>query len=319
MISLINSATLRRSTRCFLVLSAAAGMLLAACSTNAGFGTPASNPQPLGPGYPGSAAASPLPSGSVVPMIGGEGDMMQPSANASPLATASPLPNTLTIEGASLHLAYDGAAADPAKAPRLLELAFALQNTTKKPEKIADIKVRSDKTVVADQTVAVTAAAEQTSQAAFVTLKTADDPLKYKQLTIDFINDAKKTISTQTLDVPQQDFAFTPLSEKHPKGGVSIDSVEISRVDGPGGLHFECTFALTNAGTTPAQISHFTITPPKNSAVKVPIVLLVPGRSTSGFVSIVLPFDGKALPAGTYTVMAMQGKATVAKGAAILL
>jgi len=300
----------------------ALSVMLGSCSTNAGFGTPASAPNPVGPGagYPNGVVTSPLPSGSILPTGSvAPGASTEATPTPSPLATASPIPNTLTIEGASLHLAYDGAAADPVRAPRLLELAFALQNTMKKPEKIADIKVKADTGVVGEQAVAVVAPANQTSQAAFVTLKLADDPLKYRQLKIDFIDDAKKVVSTQTLDVPQQDFSFTPLGDHHPKGGVSIDSVEISRVDGPSGLHYECTFALTNAGPAPAQISHFSITPPKNGSAKVAIGLTVPPRSTSGFVSIVLPLSGKTLPAGTYNVMAMQDKATVAKASAILL
>lgn len=303
-----------------LLIAFAASALLAACSTNAGFGTPATGPQPVGPGnYPNGVMTSPLPSGSILPTGGTLGVMAEPTASASPLATASPLPNTLTIEGASLHLAYDGSAADPVKAPRQLELAFALQNTMPKAVKISDIKVKTDTAIVGDEPVSVVAPANQTSQAAFVTLKTADDPQKYKQLKIDFLDDTKKVISSQTLDVPQPDFAFTPLGEKHPKGGVSIDSVEISRVAEAAGLHYECTFSLTNAGTTPAQISHFEITPPKGPTVKVAIPLTVPARSTSGFVSIVLPFSGKALPAGTYAVAAMQGKTSVAKGSSILL
>src|SRR5579872_6431723 len=200
---------------------------LTACSTNAGFGTPSGNPPPLNPGAYG-AATSPLPSGSVVPLGSGAPNEGVPST-ASPLETASPIPNTLSIEGASLRVAYDGAAADPAKAPRLLELAFALQNTTKKSAKIADLKLHSDSAAIADQAVAVSAPANQTSRPELVAIRTSDDPLKYKQLKVDFIDDTKKVISSQTLDVSQEDFSFTPLGEKHPKGGVTIDSMEISR------------------------------------------------------------------------------------------
>lgn len=286
---------------------------MAGCSTNAGFGTPSSGGLPGG--YPNGGAASPMPAGSGnLPM--GNGQQQPPS---SPLPTATPLPNTLTIEGASLHLAYDAAAPDPVKAPRLLELAFALQNTTKKAEKITTIKLQSDKTAVGETTVAVNAPANQTSHAALVTVKVADNPGKYKQLKIDFVDEANKTISTQTLDVPQQDFAFNPLGEKHPKGGVTIDSVEVSRIEGATGLHYDCTFALTNAGTTPAAITGFTVAPPKGSSVTIPMTLSVPARTTSGFVSFVVPFSGKSLPTGTYTVSAMQNKTTVAKGVSSLL
>ena len=298
---------------------AAASIALAACSTNAGFGTPASGPQPLGPGYPN--AASPVPSGSIVPLESGApiSGSPGPESSASPLNTATPIPDTLTVEGASLHLAYDASVADPVKAPRLLELAFALQNTTHKTAKVADVKVSSDNTAVAEQAVSVTAPAGQTSQAAFATLKTSQDPTRYKQLNIDFIDDAKKPIGTQKLDVPQQDFAFTSLDEKHPKGGVSIDSVEISKVDSAGGPHYECTFALTNASATQAQISQFVIAPPKGPATKVSIPVVVPARSTSGFVSIVLAYNGKALPGGSYGITAMQNANTIAKGSANLL
>lgn len=256
-----------------------------------------------------------MPSGSGSLLLG-NGDQ-QPAP--SPVPTATPMPNTLTIEGASLHLAYDAAAPDPVKAPRLLELAFALQNTTKKAEKITSVKLESDKIPVGDTAVAVNAPANQTSQAALVTVKVADSPGKYKQLTIDFLDAANKTISTQTLDVPQQDFSFNPLGEKHPKGGVTIDSVEVSRVAGATGLHYDCTFALTNAGATPAGITGFTVAPPKGPSVTIPMTLSVPPRSTSGFVSFVVPFSGKSLPTGTYTVTAMQNKTTVAKGVSSLL
>ena len=292
-------------------------VVLAGCSTNAGFGTPVSNPPPVNQ-YEPYASPTPAPSGSFIPFDDRPG-MAAPAPSGSVEPTPTPQPNTLSIAGAALRLAYDGAAKDPVSAPRVLELTFNLQNTTKNPAKVSTVTITSDKGPLGSSGVAVSAAAGQISDVAVVALRPSDNPSKYKELTLGFLDDSKKMIGASKLDVPTMDTSFTSLDEKHPKGPVTIDGVEVSPIQAGTGPHFECTFAITNASTDPVAVTGFSVKPPKGDALKVAIALPVPARATSGFVSIVLPYAGKTLPPGDYTISALRGTATVAKASAVLL
>jgi hypothetical protein len=299
-------------TRILLGLAAAA--MLAACSTNAGFGTPATEPQPMGNGYPQQGMSSPGP------MVSG---MYYPnplaSPSSSPLPSPTPVPNTLSIAGAALRLAYDGTAKDPVKAPRLLELSFALQNTTQNAAKISTVSARSGSVLFPDASVTVTAPANQTSQVASLVVKSPDDPQKYKTILFSFLDDQKKLIGSANLDVPMTDESFTSLDEKHPKGTLSIDGAEVSPISFGQGLFFECTFAVTNPSLMPASISEFDIKPPKGPVIRVAVPLVAPMRAASGFISMVVPYDGKTLPSGDYIITAQQNGLILASASAVLL
>jgi predicted small secreted protein len=296
------------------ILFGLAAALLAACSTNAGFGTPATEPQPMNNGYPQSTITSPGPLAS---------GMYNPNAIASPLGSPppspTPVPNTLSIVGAALRLAYDASAKDPVKAPRLLELSFALQNTTQNAAKISTVSGRAVLTQLPDIAVDVSAPANQTSQVASVVVKSPDDPQKYKMILFSFLDAQRKLIGTANLDVPPQDESFTGLDEHHPKGALSIDGAEISPIDVGPGAFFECTFALTNPSLTPASVSEFDIKPPKGQIIRIAIPMVVPMRSASGFVSMVVPYNGKVLPSGDYLITAQQNGLTLASASAVLL
>lgn len=287
--------------------------LLAACSTNAGFGTPVTGPQPLNE-YPQSGSPSPGPTGS---------GFFNPNAPAtpsgSPEPSPTPVPNTLSIVGASLRLAYDGTAKDPVKASRLLELSFALQNTTQNSAKIATVSARADTTPMPDLSVAVSAPANQTSQVASLVVKTPGDPSKYKNILFSFLDGQKKMLASVKLDVPVADSSFTGLDQKHPKGSLSIDGAEVSPISAGQGPHFECTFAVTNPSFTPVSIAEFDIKPPKGNTLKVALPMVLPMRSASGFVSVVVPYNGKSLPAGNYVISAQQNGLVMASASAVLL
>jgi hypothetical protein len=305
-------------------LGLALAWVLAGCSTNAGFGTPVSGPNPVGNPYqPNSQpyGTSPMPtlSGSISPYMLRPAVSPAPSPTGSPTPTPSPIPNTLTIVGPALRLAFDGSAKDPVKAPRVLELSFALQNTTQNGAKITSISAYADKTALGSSQVTVSAAAGATSEVAALVLKTSDDPSKYKDIMLNFLDDSKKMIGSVDLDVPPMDTQFTSLDEKHPKGPFSIDSLEISELAAPKGPHYDCTFAVTNASATAVSVAEFDIQPPKGDVVKVAVPLPVPARAVSDFISVVVPYGGKSLPSGTYTVTATQNGAAVARSTAVLL
>jgi hypothetical protein len=296
-----------------LLLGLATALVLAACSTNAGFGTPATEPQPVGNGYPQPGMTSPGPQASEFnPNV-----LATPAG--SPAPTPTPPPNTLSITGAALRLAYDGTAKDPLKAPQLLELTFALQNTTQTSAQIATVSARSDATSFPDTRVSVTAPANQTSQVASLVVKTPADPDKYKAILFSFLDDQKRLIGSAKLDVPAPDQSFTSLDPKHPKGPLSIDGAEVSPISFGQGVFFECTFAITNPSAAPAAISEFDIKPPKGQVIRMMIPMVVPMRSASGFISMVLQYDGKTLPAGSYSISAQQNGVTLASTSAVLL
>lgn len=296
------------------VVAIAIVWVLAGCSTNAGFGTPVSGPQPLSNGYPQPGVNSPEPFGS-----GFFNPNATPTPSGSPLPSPTPVPNTLSIVGAALRLAYDGSAKDPIKTPRLVELSFALQNTTQNSAKIATVSAHADTTALPDFPISLTAPANQTSQVASLVVKMTDDPLKYKSILFSFLDGQKKMLGSVKLDVPQPDSSFTGLDVKHPKGTLSIDGAEISPISAGQGAHFECTFAVTNPSVAPAAIEAFYIKPPKGDTLKIAVPMVVPARSASGFVSIVVPYNGKSLPSGDYVITAQQNGIVLASASAVLL
>jgi len=320
--------TFNRISTAVSAFAGALALCVTACSTNAGFGTPNSGAPPLNNGYPQNGGAMPLPSGAS-PLPSGavsgpynlspNGGPGQPEPGTSPAAMPSAPADTVSITGASLHLAYDGAAADPMKAARVLEVSFALQNTTGSTKKVSTIIVASDTGVLGTRKISVSASPNQMSRVALVTVKTSDDPAKYKQLKVAFLDDANKSIASNTLDVPALDQSVTPLDEHHPKGDVSIDSVEVSRVDANMGQRYEVTFAVTNPTAAQVSIAYLAIAPPKGAVARVILPLNVAARSVSSFVSVVLTYNGKSLPGGSYTVSAMKNNTTIAKGSASLL
>ncbi len=296
------------------VIAIAIIWVLAGCSTNAGFGTPVSGPQPVSNGYPQPGVNSPEPVGS-----GFFNPNATPSPYGSPEPSPTPVPNTLSIVGAALRLAYDGSAKDPTKAPRLVELSFALQNTTQNSAKIATVSAHGDTTAFPDFPISLTAPPNQTSAVASLVVKTSDDPLKYKSILFSFLDGQRKMLGSVKLDVPQPDSTFTGLDVKHPKGPLSIDGAEISPINAGQSVHFECTFAVTNPGAAPASIAEFDIRPPKGNTIKIAIPMVVPARSASGFVSIVVPYNGKNLPSGNYVITAQQSGIVLASASAVLL
>jgi hypothetical protein len=299
-------------------LGFAIAVALAGCSTNAGFGTPATGPNPVQPyGQPMGVSPTPMISGSALPFIPGE-EQQYPGAGAA-TPTPTPAPNSVSIVGPALRLAYDGAAKDPTKAPRMLELSFALQNTTQNQAKVSNVVAHADSTALGTSPISVSAGPGQTSEVVALVLKTSDDPSKYKNVDLSFLDDAKKMVGSAKLDVPAMETQFTSLDDKHPKGPFSIDSLEISSIHVGKSPHFECTFALTNASSTPISVTEFDIKPPKGDTIKVALLLPVPARSVSGFISFVLPYNGQTVPSGNYTVSAMQSVTMAARATAVLL
>lgn len=310
---------MRLSTRMFerRAMGFAVAIVLAGCSTNGGFGGPATGPNPVQPyGQPMGMSPTPMMTGSAEPFIPGEGP---DSGGAPPTATPTPAPNTVSIVGPALRLAYDGSARDPSKAARMLELSFALENTTQNKAKVSSVVAHAGSATLGTSPVSVSASPGQTSEVVALVLKTSDDPSKYKDIDLSFLDDAKKMVGSTKLDVPAMETQFTSLDEKHPKGPFSIDSLEISTINLGKTPHFECTFALTNASSLPVSVTEFDVKPPKGDPIKVYLLLPVPGRSVSGFISFVLPYNGQAVPSGSYTVTAMQTVSVAARATAVLL
>jgi hypothetical protein len=300
-------------------IGVAVAIVLAGCSSSSGFGSPAGGPNPVQPyGQPVGASPTPMVSGSGEPFIPGQ-EPPFPQAGDAATPTPTPAPNSITIVGPALRLAYDGSAKDPAKAQRMLELSFALENTTQNAAKVSTVVAHAGSTALGTSPIKVSAAPGQTSEVVALALKTSDDPAKYKDVDLSFMDDAKKMVGSAKLDVPPMETQFTPLDEKHPKGPFSVDSLEISSINVGKSPHFECTFALTNATGSPVSVTEFDIKPPKGDTIKVYLLLPVPARSVSGFLSIVLPYNGDAVPSGTYTIIAMQTVNVAGRASAVLL
>jgi hypothetical protein len=282
-----------------------AGSALAGCSSNAGFGgTP---PAPVGP--QGGATNPP-------------GVVGTPGPNDSPLPT--PTPSTpLVVDSSTARLAYDASATDPVKAPRLVELTFALNNPGASPMPVSNLSVATDTNPAVSVPLALQALPNQDTQETLVAVASPKDPSKAKQLSLTF-GDGKNTMLAQsTVDFPTPaDSTLTPLDAKQAAGGVSVDDVSVTSVIAPGsGLHYDVTFSLTNAGKSKVSIAYFTVTPPKSDSVKIVVPIELPARTGAAPLSIVVPYVGKAktLPDGKYTVSASDGTSSVATGSGPLL
>jgi hypothetical protein len=290
-------------TAALLVAAAIAG----ACSQNAGFSSPPVPGPPVPANNPNIAVG---PSGS-------PGASGVPQTSGSPAAASQ----VLTVVSATGRFAYDGADNDPMRAPRLIELAFALKNPTTKAVTISKLTATGENnTAVGDSKLSVTIAPGATSDVTLIAFRPKKEAAYVKTVTMTFADDKGAALAVGSADLPPSDLPFVPLDEKDAKGGVTVDGVEISSVQLAGsGPHYEVTFAMTNAGTTKADLSGFSIVPPKTNGAKVNISLTIPPRNTTGFISIILPFKGKTLPDGDYTVNAVNGSATVAKASGALL
>lgn len=282
-----------------------AGSLLASCSSNAGFG----GAPPAPPGPQGNATNPPGSSGSPFP-----GDTPQPS----------PTPDTpLVVDSSAARLAYDASAADPVKAPRLVELTFALNNPGASPLPVSNLSVVTDSNPAVSVPLALQALPNQDTQETLVAIAPPKDPSKAKQLSMTFADGKSTMLAQSTLDFPTpEDLTMTPLDDKQAAGGVTVDDVSVSSVVAPGsGLHYDVTFSLTNAGKSKVSIAYFTVTPAKGDSVKIVVPIELPARTGAAPISIVIPYTGKAktLPDGKYAVSASDGKSTVAEGSGPLL
>src|SRR5215472_3859058 len=214
-----------------------------ACSQNAGFGAP---PVP-GPPAPGPQAAA---SGAVMPAASGA---LPVGASGSPSANSS---QPLTIVSATGRYAYDGSETDPVKAMRFVELAYALKNSTSKAITIAKLSVASDSgTAVGDMKLSVTVAPGGTTDVTLAAFKSKKELQFLKSVTMTFVDDKGVTLAVGTADLPPIDMPYVPLDEKDPKGGTTVDGVEVSSVQlSSGGPHYEVTFALTNASAAKVDL-----------------------------------------------------------------
>lgn len=295
---------LRRLIPTAALLTAAA--IAASCSQNAGFSAP---PVP-GPPVPANPQAQ-APNAS-------------PGANgASPSGSASPgaAIQVLSVVSATGRYAYDGSESDPTRAPRLIELAFALKNPTQKAVTVSTLTATGESNVaIGTAKLAMTLAPGATGDVTLVAFKLKKDATFVKTVTMTFADDKGAALAAGNADLPPTDLPFVPLDVKDPKGGLSVDGVEISSVQlASGGQHYEVTFAMTNASEIKADLSAFSIAPPKTAAARVSIIMTIPPRTTTGFISIILPFKGKSLPDGDYSINALNGSASVAKATGALL
>jgi hypothetical protein len=294
-------------TRALSVAAAlcAVAALCVACSQNAGFGAPPV-PAPPAPVAPQAIASGATPGPNGV------------TSSASPAAASD---QALSIVSATGRYAYDGSETDPVKATRFIELAYALKNATSKAVTIAKVSVASDAgAAVGDMKFSVTVAPGATTDVALAAIKAKKELQFLKSVTMTFTDDKGKTLAVGTAELPPTDLPYMPLDEKDPKGAASVDGIEVSSVQvAGGGLHYEVTFALTNAGTGKVDLDGFSIAPPKSPSLKVNVPMTIPPRTTTGFISIVLPFKGKTLPDGDYSINAVNGSATLAKASGALL
>jgi hypothetical protein len=262
-----------------------------ACSANGGFGSP--NPMPPQQAYPGQPlGATPVPSGA------------SPGAFVSAGPTTSP--DTIYLSSSVVRAAYDGSAADPVKAARLLEISFGFKNPTESPDTLSTLTVATDGDPGGKRLgMSLKIPALKSSDVAVVAESLKQEFAKVKHITLTFDNPDGDSLATTTLDPPALTLTFTPLDAKQPTGALSIAGIDFSHVDGPGsGLHYECTFGFINASGAKVSIDSFTVTPPKGSPVTVAVPVEIPSRTSSSLMTIVLPYSGKSLPAGKYTVTA---------------
>jgi len=273
------------------------------CSSNAGFGTP----PPIGSEPQGNATNPP---------------MVSPQPFVSPTPQPTPTPATpLQVDSASARLAYDASAADPVKAPRLVEVTFALNNPGATPMPISNVAIAADSNPPANVGLSLQALGNQDTTETLVAVAPPKDPSKVRQLTLNFTGGKNVLLATSTIDFPgNSDFVAIPLEKSQPAGGLSVDDISITYISAPGkGPHYDLTFAVTNAGTAKQSIAFFTVAPPKGEAVKLAIPIVLPARTQTAPVSVVVPYAGKSLPSGKYTVTASDGTNSLASGTGPLL
>lgn len=288
--------------------AAASSALVAACSSNAGFGG--------APPYPGAPNPTPYQGGAT------------PFGGGSPGPTDQP-DTPLTVDSASARFAYDAYAADPVKAPRLVEVTFALGNQNETPMPVADLAVAADKGTPTHVKLSLQALPNQDTVETLVAIAGPKDPSKTKQLALTFGDGKGTMLAVDTIDFPTEaDPVITPLDSKRPAGGLSIDDVAVTSIAAPGnGLHYDVTFSATNASKNDISIATFIITPPTNdtdkvaSPAKVVVPIKIPARTEMAAISIVMTYSGKskALPSGKYEVDASDGKSTIAQANGPLL
>ena len=301
----------------FTVLGAAAAAIitaaiLAACSSNAGFG-----------------GAPPYQNGppNATPFAGG-GTPFAGAAAFSPEPGETPT-TPLTVDSSSARLAYDAYAADPVKAPRLVEVTFALNNQQSTPMPVGDVDIAPDNAPTSHVKLALQALPQQDTVETLVAIAPPKDPSKTKQIKLTFGDGKGATLASSTVDYPTAtDPTMTPLDKKQPNGSLTIDDVSITSISAPGpGLHYDLTFSATNASQNDAGIAYFTVTPPKNGPndvpmpVRIAVPIKLPARTEMSAISIVVPYSPKAktLPSGKYAVEASDGKSTLAQGSGPLL
>ena len=282
---------------------------VAACSSNAGFGG--------APPYPGG---QPNPT----PYQGGG----NPPYGGSPGPTAQP-DTPLTVDSASARFAYDAYAADPVKAPRLVEVTFALNNSDETPMPVADLAIAADKGTPTHVKLSLQALPDQDTVETLVAIAGPKDPSKTKQLSLTFGDGKGTLLAADTIDFPtDSDPVVTQLDSKLPAGNLTIDDVAVTSITAPGnGLHYDVTFSATNASKNDVSIAAFIVTPPTNdtdkvaSPVKVAIPIKIPARTEMAAISIVVTYSGKSktLPSGKYEVDASDGKSTIAQANGPLL
>ena len=283
-----------------------AGSMIAGCSSNAGFGgaPPYNAPQP-GPTGQGALSNSPYP---------GE----------TPPEGATPVPNTpLTVDSADARFAYDGYAADPVKAPHLVEITFALNNPGASPLPVAQVAVATETAPPTKIALSLQAPANQDTVETQIAITPPKDFSKTKQLTLTFTDPKSTLLAQDTIDFPTlADPTMTALDKKRPAGGLSIDDIAVSSIQSPGGgLHYDLTFSATNAGSSDASIAFFTVTPPKSDTVKIAIPIKIPARTEMSPISVIVPYSGKSktLPTGKYDITASDGKSAIAEATGPLL
>lgn len=290
------------------LIASVSSAAVAACSSNAGFGG--------APPYPGAPNPTPYQGGAT------------PFGGGSPGAT--PPPDTpLTVDSASARFAYDAYAADPVKAPRLVEVTFALNNADETPMPVADLAIAADKDTPTHVKLALQALPNQDTVETLVAIAGPKDPSKTKQLALTFGDGKGTMLAVDTIDFPTDaNPVITPLDSKRPAGGLTIDDVAVTSITAPGnGLHYDVTFSATNASKNDISIATFIVTPPTNdtdkvaSPVKVAIPIKIPARTEMAAISVVMTYSGKSktLPTGKYEVDASDGKSTVAQANGPLL
>lgn len=282
----------------------------AACSSNAGFG--GAPPYP-----PGQTNATPYNAGATPPFGSG-----------SPGPTDAP-DTPLSVDSANARFAYDSYAADPVKAPRLVEVTFALNNQNDSAMTVGDLAIAADKATPTHVKMSVQALPNQDTVETLVAIAGPKDPTKTKQLALTFGDGKGQLLAEDTIDFPAAtDPVMTPLDSKRPAGGLTIDDVAVTPLNAPGpGMHYDVTFSATNASKNDASIAAFIVTPPTNdtdkvaSPVKLAIPIKVPARTEMAAISIVMTYSGKSktLPTGKYEVDASDGKSTIAQASGPLL